>query len=229
LSGSGPFTGKDDNETSENIKKCDVRFPSDLFSGISDNGKDFIRRLLVHGKPVRMSVFEALDHPWLKDETENNDRIPSTRYDNFKMNMRSKYASHPDPSLGLGRSTNFGSLRKLKPKEYGIYSSYFDRRDAAPRFGRRPRDQHVIESQSGEFTCLIIAASPPIVSWYRDHLEIKQSVKHIKKYSNNRYALEIKRCAQTDKGEYIVKASNSFGERECPVFLTVERKFRFFF
>jgi serine/threonine protein kinase len=225
LSGSAPFTGKDDSETGENIKKCNLRFPPESFAAISDNGKDFIGRLLVYGKGARMSVFEALDHAWLRDESAYNDRIPNTRYDNFKLNLKSRYAKYPDTPLALGRSANFGALRKLKPKEYGLYSSFFDRRDAAPRFGRRPRDQHVIEGQSAEFKCLILAASPAIVSWFRDHLEIKQSIKHIKKYSNFRYALEIKRCGQNDKGEYIVKASNSFGERECPVFLTVEREY----
>ncbi len=213
LSGAGPFTGKDDTETRENISKCSVRFPSDSFGSISDNGKDFIRRLLVHGKQARMNVFDALEHPWLREETDEEN-------DSLRRSLKS------DAALALGRTANFGALRKLRSKEYGVYSSFFDRRDAAPRFARRPRDQHVIEGNSAEFKCLILAASPAIVSWFRDHLEIKQSVKHIKKYASHRYALEIKRCGQDDKGEYVVKAANSFGERECPVFLSVERRYR---
>jgi hypothetical protein len=57
---------------------------------------------------------------------------------------------------------------------------------------------------------------------YRDNIELRQSIKHLKKYDRNNYKLEIKRCLQEDKGEYIVRASNSYGEKEYAVFLTVE-------
>lgn len=61
-------------------------------------------------------------------------------------------------------------------------------------------------------------------SRYRDNVELRQSTKHLKKYDRNNYKLEIKRCVPDDKGEYIVRASNSYGEKEYAVFLTVERK-----
>lgn len=57
---------------------------------------------------------------------------------------------------------------------------------------------------------------------YRDHIEIRQSTKYFKKYDRNNYKLEIKRCTLDDKGEYTVRATNSFGEKEYAVFLTVE-------
>lgn len=56
-------------------------------------------------------------------------------------------------------------------------------------------------------------------------MEIRQSTKYSKKYDRNNYKLEIKRCVPDDKGEYIVRASNSYGEKEYAVFLTVERKY----
>lgn len=59
---------------------------------------------------------------------------------------------------------------------------------------------------------------------YRDNQEIRQSTKHLKKYDRNNYKLEIKRCTPDDKGEYIVRATNSYGEKEYAVFLTVESK-----
>jgi hypothetical protein len=34
----------------ENIRKCDVRFPSEVFGGISDEGKDFIQKLLLKSR-----------------------------------------------------------------------------------------------------------------------------------------------------------------------------------
>jgi hypothetical protein len=60
---------------------------------------------------------------------------------------------------------------------------------------------------------------------FRDNAEIRQSTKHLKKYDRNNYKLEIKRCIPEDKGEYIVRASNSYGDKEYAVFLTVECKY----
>ena len=61
---------------------------------------------------------------------------------------------------------------------------------------------------------------------YRDNVEIRQSTKYLKRYDRNNYKLEIKRCLQDDKGEYIVRASNSYGEKEYAVFLTVECRYQ---
>lgn len=51
------------------------------------------------------------------------------------------------------------------------------------------------------------------------------SLKYMPKYSGNNYELRIGRCKMEDKGEYIVKAENSYGTREEAAFLNVERKF----
>ncbi len=56
---------------------------------------------------------------------------------------------------------------------------------------------------------------------YRENVELRQSTKHLKKYDRNNYKLEIKRCLSEDKGEYVVRATNSYGEKEYAVFLTV--------
>ena len=50
LSGLSPFGGQDDNDTMENIRKCDVRFPNEVFGNISDDGKDFIKKLLLKSR-----------------------------------------------------------------------------------------------------------------------------------------------------------------------------------
>lgn len=45
------------------------------------------------------------------------------------------------------------------------------------------------------------------------------------KYSGNNYELRIGRCkVSEDKGEYVVKAENSYGSREESALLDVERK-----
>ena len=44
------------------------------------------------------------------------------------------------------------------------------------------------------------------------------------KYSGNNYELRIGRVKMEDKGEYVVKAENSYGSREEQAFLSVERE-----
>ncbi|CAM4765861.1 unnamed protein product [Rotaria magnacalcarata] len=226
LSGLSPFGGQDDSDTVDNIRKCEVRFPGEVFGGVSDEGKDFIKKLLLKSKNARMTVQDALDHPWLReDHPEFDTRIPSSRFDNMRQRIRNRYPDFPDPTIGLGRMAGWSSLRKNKPQDYNMYNSSWDRREAAPRFILRPRNAHVLEGNNAEFDCRIIAVSPPVVSWYRDSLELRQSTKYLKKYDRNNYKLEIKRCLQDDKGEYIVRAANSYGEKEYAVFLTVECKY----
>lgn len=50
LSGLSPFAGENDIETLKNVKACDWDFDEDTFAIISDEGKDFIRRLLIKNK-----------------------------------------------------------------------------------------------------------------------------------------------------------------------------------
>lgn len=229
LSGIHPFAGLDHSEINANIKRCEYQFPTSLFDQISDNGKNFIKKLLLKQKGSRMNVFEALEHPWLNLSDESSGyNLPSSLYDNIRKKIRSNYATWPEPNPAIGRLANYSSLKKLRPKEYNIYSSYFDRRDAAPRFVIRPRNVHLTEGQSAQFICFVIAASPPVVSWYHGQNELKQSMKYMKKYERNCYILEIKRCTQNDKGEYIVKAVNSYGERDYNCFLNVDRKFIYY-
>jgi len=62
-------------------------------------------------------------------------------------------------------------------------------------------------------------------SWclrFRDNKEIKQSVKYMKKYQDNDYTLVINRARLDDRGEYTVRAKNSYGTREEVVFLNVQ-------
>ncbi|XP_054715944.1 serine/threonine-protein kinase 17A-like [Uloborus diversus] len=67
LSGHSPFGGDTKQETFCNITRGTLEFPSDLFGTVSNNAKDFIRRLLVREPSERMSAKECLSHPWLYD------------------------------------------------------------------------------------------------------------------------------------------------------------------
>ena len=47
LSGLSPFGGETDEETLRNVKSCDWAFDDEAFRNISQDGKDFIKKLLV--------------------------------------------------------------------------------------------------------------------------------------------------------------------------------------
>jgi hypothetical protein len=88
------------------------------------DNKIFIRFVMFLS--ARMTVHDALDHPWLReDRPEWDSRIPSSRWDDVRKRIRGRYADYPDPVIGLGRMANWSSLRKNRPQEYSIYSSFW--------------------------------------------------------------------------------------------------------
>ncbi|XP_055900297.1 twitchin-like isoform X6 [Biomphalaria glabrata] len=223
LSGLSPFAGEDDLETLQNVKRCDWEFDEEAFSSVSPEAKDFIRSLLQKDTKKRMTVHEALDHAWLQGDHSNlTNRIPSSRYNRIRQKIKEKYADWPAPQPAIGRIANFSSLRKHRPQEYQIYDTFFDRKEAAPRFVRKPRNQLTAEGQTAKFDCKIVAASPPIVTWYKDDSVLGQSYKHMQKYMGLEYELKISRIKMDDKGEYTVRAENSFGRKDEKATLKVE-------
>ncbi|XP_021346443.1 twitchin-like isoform X8 [Mizuhopecten yessoensis] len=223
LSGLSPFAGEDDLETLQNVSMCDWEFAEEAFSSISPEAKDFIRKLLVKQPTRRMTVHECLDHAWLKgDLSDRQTRIPSSRYDKIRARIAQRYADWPAPMPAIGRIANYSSLRKHRPKEYNIYDAYFDRKEAIPKFIRRPRNVVVGENQSARIDCKVIAASPPIITWHFNDNQLTQSIKYMQKYMGKEYQLKVSRCKAEDKGEYIVIAQNSFGRREEKATISVE-------
>uniref|UniRef100_A0A0N5A493 non-specific serine/threonine protein kinase n=1 Tax=Parastrongyloides trichosuri TaxID=131310 RepID=A0A0N5A493_PARTI len=225
LSGLSPFGGETDEETLKNVRNCDWNMDDSSFDGISNEAKDFIKRLLINESDKRMTIHEALDHPWFgpRSEGDTGKEIPCEKYFGVRDKVRERYDAWGEPNPSLGRVANFSSLRKHRPEEYHIHDSWFERSDAQPRFVIKPFSTTCNEGQSVTFYCRVIAASPPIVTWHKDSKELRQSVKYMKKYNGNDYALTINRVKMDDRGEYIVRAHNSYGSKEEACFLTVNR------
>lgn len=57
--------GASDIETLKNVKSCDWEFDSEAFKNVSEEGKDFIRKLLIKIKEKRLTAHECLQHAWL--------------------------------------------------------------------------------------------------------------------------------------------------------------------
>ncbi|XP_068959708.1 myosin light chain kinase family member 4 isoform X2 [Petaurus breviceps papuanus] len=67
LSGLSPFLGDNDAETLNNILACSWDLEEEEFQDVSEEGKEFISKLLIKEKSWRISASEALKHPWLSD------------------------------------------------------------------------------------------------------------------------------------------------------------------
>ena len=67
LVGYPPFTGHDENEIYESIKKGTYSMDGPEWEAISDEGKSLVRRLLQYDPEFRISVHDALQHPWFTE------------------------------------------------------------------------------------------------------------------------------------------------------------------
>ncbi|XP_054632441.1 death-associated protein kinase 2 isoform X3 [Dunckerocampus dactyliophorus] len=66
LSGASPFLGETKQETLGNISAMSYEFDEEFFSNTSELAKSFITQLLVKDTRKRMSIKDALNHPWIK-------------------------------------------------------------------------------------------------------------------------------------------------------------------
>jgi len=65
LCGFPPFYNEELPKLFEQIMKADYDFPHEYWSHISNEAKDFVRKLLVVNPSKRMNSQQALSHPWL--------------------------------------------------------------------------------------------------------------------------------------------------------------------
>ncbi|CAL8261919.1 unnamed protein product [Merluccius merluccius] len=66
LSGASPFLGDTKQETLGNISAMNYDFDEEFFSTTSELAKSFIRQLLEKDTRKRMTIQDALNHPWIK-------------------------------------------------------------------------------------------------------------------------------------------------------------------
>jgi calcium-dependent protein kinase len=86
LSGTAPFGGSDDNQILSSVMKHEYSLTGERWANISDDAKDFIRKLLDPDPETRFTAEQALEHPWVtKDAAEHPAlTIDATTYDNLK-------------------------------------------------------------------------------------------------------------------------------------------------
>lgn len=75
LSGVPPFFSENIRELFQQIMACDYRFPSQYWSSVSEEAKDFVRSLLVLEPEKRLTARQALQHPFLTGRSQTLDAI----------------------------------------------------------------------------------------------------------------------------------------------------------
>lgn len=65
ISGKVPFDGATDNEIIKNIKAGGLKFSEPIWGTLSDNAKDLISKMLTNDLEKRISINDALMHPWI--------------------------------------------------------------------------------------------------------------------------------------------------------------------
>ena len=210
------FQGVNDVETLRNIRNAEWQFDQQSFANVSEEGQDFLKKLLVKEKQKRMTVHQCLEHPWLKNIIKS-DPIPKEKYHDIRNKFRKTSSQFKVP---IGKLAECGALRKLaKMDDY-----LMDKKCAAPRFVIKPdSNTKVNEGQSAKFKCKIISLTGHcFVSWFHNNVQLKQSVKYMKRNDGDWFTFVINRVKMSDWGEFVIRAENQFGVKEEIVFLNVQ-------
>lgn len=171
-----------------------------------------------------MTAHECLLHSWLTgDHSSLTNEIARARFIKVRDQIRKKYENWGKSIMPLGHLSEYSSLRKLLITKYKIHDTTFDRRQAAPRFVIKPQSTMCYEGQSVKFYCRVIGVATPTLSWYHNNVELKQSVKFMKRYVGDDYYFIINRTKLDDRGEYIFRAENHYGNREEVIFLNIHQ------
>ncbi|XP_041074843.1 death-associated protein kinase 2 isoform X3 [Polyodon spathula] len=91
LSGASPFLGETKQETLGNISAMDYEFDEEFFSRTSELAKNFIRQLLVKDTRKRLTIQEALNHPWIKPLNQKQAMVRRQSVINLE-NFKRQYA-----------------------------------------------------------------------------------------------------------------------------------------
>ena len=84
LSGLSPFMGDSDVETFANISGISYDFEDEAFDSISEEAKDFIRKLLVKFQNKRLTASDCLQHRWLAQPEKDKDSWKEINTDKLK-------------------------------------------------------------------------------------------------------------------------------------------------
>ncbi|EFP11257.1 CRE-TTN-1 protein [Caenorhabditis remanei] len=210
LSGLSPFLGDSDEDTLANVSAADWDFDDPSWDDVSDLAKDFICRLMIKDKRKRMSVQDALRHPWITKMQPKPDKsgVPARQKRNFLSLKR-----WSDDLLPIGRLAKRGAIfRRLTMDGVFERNIAFDT-DAAPSVKKQLED---IVANVGDLiatlSCDVDGVPSPKVQWYKDDKELTvPSMKYDSFYNEGLAELTVKNIVESDAGKYTCRATNDLG------------------
>lgn len=127
LSGYPPFGGDTDYESYQSVINADYKYFSPEWDEISENAKDFIDHLLTIDPHKRMTVKDALKHPWIAGDAIEEFNKKLLVAENIKKNFtaKQKFKATVEAIRAAGRMAIFSPVNSEKsplPKQSEIPS-----------------------------------------------------------------------------------------------------------
>lgn len=208
LSGLNPFAAESTTKMIENISNCEYIFDSEAFKDISLEAMDFIDRLLVKDKKLRMTAHEALEHPWLKMKIEHVSKkvIKTLRHRRYYQTL----VRRTDTIVSAARIAYGGAFKNQRGLAVGkvkIGSEYHGLRTGPVMHGSAEEGGHV------RFTCSITNYDKSTHAlWYFGNRQLHSSSKYEITYSNGFASIYVKDIEESDDGVYRCKVVSDDGE-----------------
>uniref|UniRef100_A0A3B4Y5V9 Uncharacterized protein n=1 Tax=Seriola lalandi dorsalis TaxID=1841481 RepID=A0A3B4Y5V9_SERLL len=193
LSGLNPFAAESTTKMIENISNCEYIFESEAFRDISLEAMDFVDRLLVKDRKLRMTAHEALEHPWLKMKIENVSKktIRTLRHRRYYQTLVKRI----DTIVSAARIAYGGAFKNQRGLAVGkvkIGTEYHGLRAGPVMHGSAEEGGHV------RFTCSIASYDKSTqVSWYFGNRQLHPSPKYEITYSNGFASIYWSRSGKT--------------------------------
>lgn len=208
LSGLNPFAAESMTKMIENISTCEYVFDAEAFKDISLEAMDFVDRLLVKDRKLRMTAIEALDHPWLKMKIENvsGKIIKTLRHRRYYQALVKKTETIVSAAR-IAYGGAFKNQRGLAVGKVKIGTEYHGLRTGPVMHGSAEEGGHV------RFTCSIYNYDKSTeVTWYFGNRQLHPSPKYEISYSNGFASIYVKDIEESDDGVYRCKVVSDDGE-----------------
>ncbi|CAG9530815.1 unnamed protein product [Cercopithifilaria johnstoni] len=222
LSGVSPFAGTTNQETMANVLLCDWQFSDVVWKNVSDVAKDFIAKLIVKNKGKRMTVAEALAHPWItmKELTERRGKILLAQKKDFLIR---KHLS--DVLIPIGKTIKTDAIFRRRSVNGTFERDIRFEVNLPPRLLKNLDDIVAnVGDLTASFICEIEALPQPAIQWLKDGKEIipAEANKYETQCEGFVVKLNIKNIVKTDSGIYSIIATNELGSIRSEAQLSIK-------
>ncbi|TNV82197.1 hypothetical protein FGO68_gene11040 [Halteria grandinella] len=135
LCGKPPFDGESDEDILKNVQKGVYKISGPIWSRVSPDGTDLVKKMLKFDPERRISASSALMHPWIQNNTENM-AIEDAQHSDAMKNLQSFNASNKLASAAL----TFMTTHMISTEEMRELQKTFEALDTT-KDGRLSREE----------------------------------------------------------------------------------------